>query len=131
MPGAGHPGVWPEIRDLMSRTARELRSRSQIFGPTGRMSGGPDVRGYGLNPNPRMNSRNSVLGVELMILGAKFERFHGWKVGKLGKMLDPLETKQIHGSNSTKHRQTNKSQKNWGLFLVGIFEFWMKSTKSS
>ena len=43
-------------------------------------------------------------------------------MGKLGEMLDPLETKQIHGSKSTKHHQTNKSQKKWGLFLVGIFE---------
>ena len=50
------------------------------------------------------------------------ERFHGWKVGKLGEMLDPLETKQIHGSNPTKHHHTNKSQKKLGLFLVGIFE---------
>ena len=44
-------------------------------------------------------------------------------MGKLGEMLDPLETKQIHGSKSTKHHQTNKSQKKLGLFLVGIFEF--------
>ena len=50
-------------------------------------------------------------------------------MGKLGKMLDPLETKQIHGSKSTKHHQTNKSQKNLGLFLVGIFEFRTKSSK--
>ena len=50
-------------------------------------------------------------------------------MGKLGKMLDPLETKQIHGSKSTKHHQTNKSQKKLGLFLVGIFEFRTKSSK--
>ena len=47
---------------------------------------------------------------------------------KLGEMLDPLETKQIHGSKSTKHHQTNKSQKKLGLFLVGIFEFRTKSS---
>ena len=64
-----------------------------------------------------------------MIFGAKFEGFRGWKVGKLGEMLDPLETKQIHGSKSTKHHQTNKSQKKLGLFLVGIFEFRTKSSK--
>ena len=58
-----------------------------------------------------------------MILGAKLERFRGWKVGELGDMLDPLETKKIHGSNPTKLRQTNKSQKKLRLFLVGIFEF--------
>ena len=44
-------------------------------------------------------------------------------MGKLGDMLDPLETRKIHGSKSTKHHQTNKSQKKLGLFLVGIFEF--------
>ena len=57
-----------------------------------------------------------------MIFGAKLRRFRGWKVGKLGEMLDPLETKQIHGSKSTKLHHTNKSQKYLGLFLVGIFE---------
>ena len=44
-------------------------------------------------------------------------------MGKLGEMLDPLETKQIHGSGPPKHQHTNKSQKKLGLFLVGIFEF--------
>ena len=43
-------------------------------------------------------------------------------MGKLGEMLHPHETKQIHGSKSTKLHQTNKSQKKLGLFLVGIFE---------
>ena len=43
-------------------------------------------------------------------------------MGKLGEMLDPLETKQIHGSKSTKLHPTNKSQKVLGLFLVGIFK---------
>ena len=57
-----------------------------------------------------------------MNLGAKFMGFRGWKVGKLGEMLDPVETKQNHGSKSTKHHQTNKSQKKLGLLLVGIFE---------
>ena len=52
-----------------------------------------------------------------MIFGAKFQGFRGWKVGKLGEMLDPLETKQIHGSKSTKHHQTNKSQKKFGGYF--------------
>ena len=66
-----------------------------------------------------------------MIPRAKFDGFCGWKVGKLGEMLDPLETKQIHGSNPTKLHHTNKSQKKLGLFLVGIFGFRTKTTKSS
>ena len=42
-------------------------------------------------------------------------------MGKLGEMLDPLETMQIHGSKSTKHRQTNKSQKKLGAIFGGDF----------
>ena len=57
-----------------------------------------------------------------MIWRSKFKLFRGWKVEKIGEMLDPLETKQIHGSKSTKLCQTNKSQKKLGLFLVGIFK---------
>ena len=52
-------------------------------------------------------------------------------MGKLGEMLDPLETKQIRGSKSTKHHHTNKSPKKLGLFLVGIFEFREKHNKIS
>ena len=37
-------------------------------------------------------------------------------MGKLGEMLDPAKTKQIHGSKSTKLRQTNKSQKIGAIF---------------
>ena len=62
-----------------------------------------------------------------MILTAKFDGFRGWKVVKLGGKIDLLKTQRIHGSKSTKLRQTNKSQKN-GLFLVGIFELGTKST---
>ena len=60
---------------------------------------------------------------KMEISGSKLTRFCGGKMGKLGEMLDPLETKQIQGSKSTKLHQTNKSQKKLGLFLVGIFEF--------
>ena len=40
--------------------------------------------------------------------------------GKDGGKLDPLETKQIHGSKSTKD-QTNKSQKKFGAIFGGEF----------
>ena len=51
-------------------------------------------------------------------------------MGKLGEMLDPLETKQIHGSKSTKHHQNQQiTEKKLGPFLVGIFEFRTKSSK--
>ena len=51
------------------------------------------------------------LGRKWMISGAKFDGFCGWKVEKLGEMLDPLETKQIHGSKSTKHHQNQQITK--------------------
>ena len=78
-------------------------------------------------PNPRMNS---ILGAEIDEFGAKLRRFREWKVGKPGGKLDPQVTKQVHGSNSTKHHQTNKSQKKLGLFLVGIFRIWDKINKT-
>ena len=51
-----------------------------------------------------------------MISGSKLGGFSGWKGGKLGEMLDPLVAQQIHGTNSTKSRQTNRSQKKLGYF---------------
>ena len=64
-----------------------------------------------------------------MISGAKLERFRGRKV-ELGVMLDPLVTKQIHGSNPTKLHQTNKSQKKLGAIFGGEFsKLGKKSTK--
>ena len=76
----------------------------------------------GLGQHEMRVSRRDI-GQKLGILGSKLRRFRGWKVGKLGEMLDPLETKQIYGSNPTKFHHTNKSQKKLGLFLVGIFGF--------
>ena len=66
-----------------------------------------------------------------MISGSKLGGFRGWKVGKLGEMLDPLVAQQIHGTNSTKSCQINRSQKILGLFLVGIFEIGKNTTKTS
>ena len=43
--GVGHPGLGPDFRDLMSRTARENALQEPDVRGTGRMSGGPDVRG--------------------------------------------------------------------------------------
>ena len=65
MTGAGHPGLWPDFRDLMSRTTRENALQEPDVRGTGRMSGGADVRGYGPDvraPNPRMNSRKLDFG---------------------------------------------------------------------
>ena len=72
-------------------------------------------------------------GAEIFELGAEMDDSKG-KIGEIlwmerGGKLDPLETKQIHGSKSTKHRQTNKSQK-MGLFFVGIFEIGQEHNKT-
>ena len=74
MPGAGHPGLGPDFRDLMSRTLRENVLQEPDVRATGRMSGGADVRGNGPDvraPNPRMNSRNSILGAEIDDFGGQ------------------------------------------------------------
>ena len=70
-------------------------------------------------------------------LGRKFVRkwkklvdFVEGKVEMDGGMLDPLETKQIHGTNPTKPHQTNKSQKKLGLFLVGNFRNWGRTQQN-
>jgi hypothetical protein len=49
---------------------------------------------------------------------------------KDGGKLDPLETKQIHGSKSTKHHHTNKSQKKiGGYFWWGFSKLGTNTTK--
>ena len=77
------------------------------------------------------SNRGAILGRKWMISGVKLERFRGREVGRLGEKLDPLETKQIQDQNQQNIIKTNKSQKKLGLFLVGIFGFRTKTTKSS
>ena len=65
-----------------------------------------------------------------MNLGAKLMGFRGWKVGGSGDMLDPLETKQIHGPKSTKYHHTNKSQKKIGAIFGGDFLKWGRTQQN-
>ena len=74
MTGAGHPGLWPDFRDLMSRTLRENALQEPDVWANGWISGmegwpgvGPDVRA----PDPRLNSRNLILGAEIHDFGGK------------------------------------------------------------
>ena len=62
------------------------------------------------------------LGAEIDDFGDKIDGISWMEMGKLGDMLDPLETKQIHGSKSTKLPQTNKSQKKIGAIFGGDFQ---------
>ena len=82
-------------------------------------------------PGRTLNSRSENGDGKTRFPEAKLRQFRGWKVGKRRGMLDPLITQRIHGSKSTKHHQNPQITKNWGLFLVGIFGFRTKSTKSS
>ena len=106
-PGAGCPGQWPDVRGTGCPG-----SRADVRAPG---SGTNAMNSTGKRATPRQNSDEFVDG----------------KCGKDGEKLDPLDAKQIRGSNPTKLHHTNKSQKNLGLFLVGIFGFRTKSTKSS
>ena len=51
------------------------------------------------------------------------------KGGESGEKLDPLKTKQSHGSKLTKSQHTNKSQK-MGAIFVGNFRIRMKNNKT-
>ena len=44
-----------------------------------------------------------------------------------GENLDPLKTKQIHGSKPTKSQHTNKSQKKLGAIFAGDFRIRTKN----
>ena len=107
LPGAGCPGQLPDVRDAGCPV------------DTGRMSG------FWIgDKHDELHGRNCNSG-------AKFGQIGGWKLGKVDGKLDLPATHEIRGSNPTKLHHTNKSQKNLGLFLVGIFRFRTKTTKSS
>ena len=103
----------------MSRNLREIALQEPDVRATGRMSG---LRAGCPGSKSEDELEELDFGVEIDDFGGKLERFCGWKVGKLGGKLDPLETKQIHGSKSTKHHQTNKSQKKLGAIFGGDFQ---------
>ena len=79
------------------------------------MSGTPDVRAPGSQPN-EMNSTG-----KRATPGQNSDEFVDGKCGKDGEKLDPLDAKQIRGSNPTKLHHTNKSQKKIGAIFGGDF----------
>ena len=113
MSRAGHPGSGPEIRDLMSRTARELRSRS-------RMSG----RGPGC-----LARRIQILfGAEIFELGAEIDDSKV-KIGEIswmegGETWGDARSPRNQANPWIKINKTSSNQQItkqiWGLFLVGI-----------
>ena len=112
MRGAGFPG--PDVQN---------RARNCAPG-AGCPGHGPDVRGARC-PGLRAGCPGSKSEDELeeLDLGAEIYDFKV-KIGETswmesGEKLDPQVTKQIHGSNSTKHHHTNKSQKKFGAIFGG------------
>ena len=133
MTAGGHPGVWPDVRDPMSRTLRENALQEPDVRANGRMSGlagcpgvGPDVRA----PNPRMNSRNSILGVEMDDFGGKIGEISCMESGENWGKARSTSNKanpRIKFNKTSSNQQITK--KIGGYFWWGIFEFGTKSTK--
>ena len=114
MTAGGHPGVWPDVRDLMSRTLRENALQEPDVRANGRMSGlagcpgvGPDVRA----PNPRMNSRNSILGAEIDDFKGKIAEISWMESGETwGKARSTQDTTNpwIKSNKTSSHQQITK-----------------------
>ena len=97
----------------------------------GKQPGGAGARGLGCGHpgwSAGMVGGSGCPGCEVRVPGGvgfgrkfvgKWKKLVDFVEGK-GEMerrrLDPLETKQIHGSNPTKPHQANKIQKNWTIF---------------
>ena len=72
-------------------------------------------------PGRTLNSGSENGGGKTRFPRSKLGRFWGWMVGKNGGKLDPLETKQIHGSNPTKHHQNQQITKKFEAIFGGEF----------
>ena len=110
----------------------EMARKGGVAAARGRMSGVAGCPGGRAGcPGCGSVDERDGLRVERSNPGQISDEFVDGNCGKDGGKLDPLDAKQIHGSNPTKLHHTNKSQKNVELFFVGIFGFRTKTTKSS
>ena len=112
----------------MSRTAREIALQEPDVRATGRMFGGPDVRGYGPDvraPNPRMNSRNSILGAEIDDFAAKIAEILWMESGEnWGKSRSTQDTTnpRIKINKTSSNQQITKKIGGyfwWGFLNLG------------
>ena len=76
-------------------------------------------------------NRGAILGRKWMISVAKLDGFRGWKVGKLGEMLDPLETNKNPWIKTNKTSSKPTNHKKIGGYFGGDFGFRTNSTKLS
>ena len=95
---------------------------------------GPDVRA---GPDVRGTSRMSGVPEPARtrckrgLRGKNWVDFSDEIWGKVEEKLDPHVAQQIHGTNSTKSCQINRSQKNFGALFVGnFFEIGKNTTKT-
>ena len=134
MTGAGHPGLGPDFRDLMSRNLRENALQEPDVRANGRMSGlagcpvvGPDVRA----PNPRMNSRNSILGAEIDDFGGKIAEI-SWMESR--ENWGKARSRRYKANPRIKFNKTSSNQqitkKIGGYFFGGDFRNWDKINKT-
>ena len=107
-------GVEPGFPGLSVQNGADLVLQEPDVWLRARMSG-PTIPDLVWGGNFRIGGGNG------RFQGQNWRDFVDGKVGKDGGKLDPLETKQIHGSKSTKYHRTNKSQKNLGAILCGDF----------
>ena len=111
--GSGFPGVSVQNRADLVLQEPDVRLGARMSCPMARMSG-PTI--------PDLNRDfQTRLWAEFDDFGGKIDGNSWMESGEIGDMLDPLETKQMHGSNSTKLRQTNKSQKKLEAIFGGDF----------
>ena len=131
---AGHPRLGPDFRDLMSRTARENALQEPDVRVTGRMSGGADVRGYWPDvraPNPRMNSRNSILGAEIGDFGGKIAEISCMKSGEKWGKARSTSNKANPWIKINKTSSSQQIKKKWDYFWWGFSKLGKNTTKSS
>ena len=87
----------------------------------------PDVRA----PNPRMNSRNSILGAEIDDFGGKIGEISWMESGENWGKARSTSNKanpRIKFNKTSSNQQITK--KNWGLFFGGDFRIWDKINKT-
>ena len=90
----------------------DVRARGRMSGP-GRMSGAR----AGCPGCPSQQEHVAKGGLR----GKNSVDFSGEIWGKVEEKLDPHVAQQIHGTNSTKSCQINRSQKIFGALFVGQF----------
>ena len=117
----------------MSRTARENALQEPDVRGTGRISGEPDVRGYGPDvraPNPRMNSRNSILGAEIDDFGGKIGEISWMESGENWGKARSTSNKANPRIKFNKTSSNQQITKKIGAIFGGDFRNWGRNQQN-